>query len=196
MLANDTEPWADNCTISKYAYESSVDNANRPCIEIISGVVSNKSNPPWASGKVHYQEIRLYPPYKYSQGMFMNVFCDCDCESWKYRNEVAMSVKGSAVINYSNGKAPIIRNPRETPSACKHIVAVLKDTLERFKANEDIYWDARSIEKNVAKDKKLIQRMPGKLTKSKLESVIDIHQIIDTILDEGYDINRVMRMMY
>lgn len=113
-----------------------------------------------------------------------------------FRREVVLNTFGSSDVNYSNGKQPNIRNPRRIPGSCKHCVAVLKDVLERFKANEDIYWDARTIEKKVARNRSLLARMPGKPSKSRLESTHMIDHIIDTILDEGYDSDTIVKLMF
>ena len=53
----------------------------------------------------------------------------CDCENYKYVWEVALMKQKSAVKCYSNGKKPVITNPRMKPGICKHLVAALKVTM-------------------------------------------------------------------
>lgn len=53
----------------------------------------------------------------------------CDCENYKYVWEVALIRQKSAVKCYSNGKKPLITNPRMKPGICKHLVAALKLTM-------------------------------------------------------------------
>lgn len=48
----------------------------------------------------------------------------CNCESFKYRSEVALKKKWNAArVRLSNGKDPVITNPQMEPLICKHLIA-------------------------------------------------------------------------
>lgn len=55
---------------------------------------------------------------------------ECDCEWFLYVCEVALNSYGAAEIKYSNGKWPVITNPRGIPLLCKHLYTHLYETLE------------------------------------------------------------------
>jgi hypothetical protein len=48
----------------------------------------------------------------------------CSCEHFLFTCEYALAKYGSSSIISSNGKPPVITNPRLLPVVCKHIVAV------------------------------------------------------------------------
>lgn len=54
----------------------------------------------------------------------------CACEDHRYVWEHALNFHGAAEILYSNGDPAKIRNPRNIPGCCKHIVKTF-DTLVR-----------------------------------------------------------------
>ncbi len=55
-----------------------------------------------------------------------HVWMRCSCEYFLYHCEVADHGTNNADIKYSNGRAPVITNPREIPHCCKHIIAALR----------------------------------------------------------------------
>lgn len=61
----------------------------------------------------------------YGKGANAHVAVSCDCEYFLYHCEVADQRKGSAEIEYSNGRWPKITNPRGVAHLCKHIVACI-----------------------------------------------------------------------
>jgi len=52
------------------------------------------------------------------------VWVSCSCPYWLFYCEVAVASAGSSNVIYSNGKAPIVRNPGNVPYLCKHIYLV------------------------------------------------------------------------
>lgn len=55
---------------------------------------------------------------------YVKVSCTCDF-FWAH-SEVALHKQGAADIHFSNGKDPVVRNPKMIPYVCKHLVKVLK----------------------------------------------------------------------
>lgn len=60
------------------------------------------------------------------KGPTSKIWASCSCPYYLYHVEVALTKRGSADINYSNGQLPKITNPRLVSHACKHIVAALQ----------------------------------------------------------------------
>lgn len=54
------------------------------------------------------------------KGRQATVVLSCSCPDFLYRHEVALTKKGGAEVNYSNGNLPKIRNPRMRYTCCKH----------------------------------------------------------------------------
>lgn len=56
----------------------------------------------------------------------------CTCEAHVFGGgEYALWKRGAADIKYGNGEAPTIRNPKNVPWACKHLVRVLAGIIRR-----------------------------------------------------------------
>lgn len=53
------------------------------------------------------------------------VLVSCSCPDFKFVWEVALNKQGAAIIQYSNGALPEIRNPLMIPGACKHLAAFM-----------------------------------------------------------------------
>jgi len=51
------------------------------------------------------------------------ITCGCSCPDYKFRWETANHRQNASQILFSNGEAPIMTNPRELPSLCKHLAA-------------------------------------------------------------------------
>jgi hypothetical protein len=47
----------------------------------------------------------------------------CSCPYFLYYVEVALTRHGSSSVYYSNGRYPMIRNPKLRPYLCKHLIA-------------------------------------------------------------------------
>ncbi len=70
---------------------------------------------------IYTTSIRLVKP------QFKFVKIDCTCKYHPYWGaEVGLWMRTAADVIRSNGKAPRVRNPRLTPYACKHAVALIK----------------------------------------------------------------------
>lgn len=57
----------------------------------------------------------------------------CSCDDFKYTWEYALTKRGSAVAEYSNGEPPVDRNPSLVPGGCKHIYAMASQLIEAGK---------------------------------------------------------------
>lgn len=63
-----------------------------------------------------------------------HVEMSCSCPDFKYRAEFALTNKGAATIEYSNGLPPVITNPMMIPYCCRHLVklsAVASETIQK-----------------------------------------------------------------
>jgi len=60
----------------------------------------------------------------------------CSCPSFLYRLEVALSKHGSSDVYYSNGRYPMIRNPKLRPYLCKHLMVSLSGAVNELKARK------------------------------------------------------------
>ena len=201
--ARDTEQLADLCVVTKYRFKESKDNVNRPCVVINSGVYNPPPDPRWASGNTHYQEVRLYPPFSKQNGLFAYAYVDCDCKDWLYRKEVATSIKGSTVVNYSDGTLPDITNPKRIAGSCKHVVAVLNHYLgdmATLKLGKQIEKNAKSGtygKVTLPADSEKYQKMKAARFKKETnkESIDDgTDDLIEMVLD-GSDADYLMRII-
>ena len=57
------------------------------------------------------------------------VHAQCSCERYLYMWEFANATHNAARIFYGNGDAPVIRNPRQIPGLCKHLVALVEQII-------------------------------------------------------------------
>lgn len=62
----------------------------------------------------------------------LNCKVTCSCPDFMFMWEVALNNKGAADIDYSNGAAPIMKNPRMVPGVCKHTVALYQRILPQL----------------------------------------------------------------
>jgi hypothetical protein len=56
----------------------------------------------------------------------LHVKVSCSCEDNMFMYEVANHYKDAADIEYSNGDAPNIKNPKHNPGMCKHLIALFE----------------------------------------------------------------------
>ncbi|BAG41676.1 hypothetical protein [Ralstonia phage phiRSL1] len=54
----------------------------------------------------------------------LHVHVSCSCADMLYRWEVALTSKGAAEIEYSNGDLPTTTNPQLKVMCCKHVLAL------------------------------------------------------------------------
>lgn len=59
----------------------------------------------------------------------LHVNVSCSCSDFLYRWETALSYKGAAEIEYSDGSPPDNTNPQYKAATCKHIVALYEKKL-------------------------------------------------------------------
>ncbi len=56
----------------------------------------------------------------------LHVHFSCSCLDLCFRFEFSNEKKNAGIIEYSNGEAPIVTNPKMLPSLCKHGVALVE----------------------------------------------------------------------
>jgi hypothetical protein len=59
----------------------------------------------------------------------LHVNVSCSCDDFKYRWETALSYKGAAEIEYSDGSPPDSTNPQLRTATCKHLYALWQKKL-------------------------------------------------------------------
>jgi hypothetical protein len=124
------------CQLLDFKASEDEDSLARPYCHIIAHVKNEPSSAvPWATGRHHEQELRLYPPF----GQRSPVWMSCSCESFLFVSEVALTLQGNSSIIHSNGKLPNITNPLKIPSACKHMIKVLERTMRDRQVQKIIF---------------------------------------------------------
>jgi hypothetical protein len=83
-----------------------------------------------SNGHAHLCSIR--PLGKKFLTMNEDVVVSCDCENFKFVDEVALWKTNASEARYSNGALPKITNPAMRKKLCKHLVAVIEDFEERI----------------------------------------------------------------
>lgn len=81
-------------------------------------------------------ERKNYQPNQYVSiveihGRYVVVGCSCD-DFWAVW-EVALSARGAARVEYSNGERPDNKNPKMVPGCCKHLHRLLSRLIEKGK---------------------------------------------------------------
>lgn len=93
--------------------------------------------------------IEIYPT-EVSENKFKlpdhnsGAFVKCSCPFFLFNAEYALARAGSSEIDYSNGKRPVIKNPKETPMLCKHLYAAMPEAL---KAAQDTFKKSKKYVK-------------------------------------------------
>lgn len=90
-----------------------------------SSTTSQGKAKPKGSSNTYVSTIEVLPSSK--------VIVSCSCQDFMYTWEVALSLKGAARIEYSNGDQPNEKNPRNVPGACKHLVAIGQSLIDKGK---------------------------------------------------------------
>lgn len=70
--------------------------------------------------------VRFYGPLNVNT----RVWCSCSCPYFLYHCEVALTLRGSSSIIFSNGKMPNQTNPRRIPYVCKHVIVAFALALK------------------------------------------------------------------
>jgi hypothetical protein len=74
------------------------------------GLISDKK------ANLYLTTVEVYPKKQ--------VIVSCSCDDFMYTWEVALSMKGAARIEFSNGEMPDERNPLKIAGCCGHIYAL------------------------------------------------------------------------
>lgn len=61
----------------------------------------------------HYKRVKGYQRQS-------TIVMSCSCPDFKYRHEVALTLRGGSFYKYSNSQRPRITNPRLRRTCCKH----------------------------------------------------------------------------
>lgn len=84
----------------------------------------------------HKGERKDYRPNDYVSTIEIhgrNVVLSCSCDDFWAVWEVALSSRGAARIEYSNGERPLEKNPLMIPGCCKHLYALGNKLVEKNK---------------------------------------------------------------
>lgn len=100
--------------------------------------------------------IKLYGPLD-KPLLQKKIWVHCSCEWFTYFCEYALAKKKSSTIINSNGKPPVIKNPRQWPYVCKHIIRVFEKLPKvKFKkpksvkpTQEDINFFLKELDKYI-----------------------------------------------
>jgi hypothetical protein len=88
----------------------------------------------------------------YTKNLQSTVWVHCDCDYFKYFLEYSMAVKGASDHLDAFRQPPVEKNPQMLPGACKHILAILDDSLRRTRQfakldkNRDLELEEADIE--------------------------------------------------
>jgi hypothetical protein len=67
----------------------------------------------------------------YTKNLQSTVWVSCQCDHFKYTYEYAMTQRGASDNIYAWQQPPVEKNPHMLPGCCKHILAILDDSLRR-----------------------------------------------------------------
>lgn len=118
--------------------------------------------------KSHRERLRGRGPYAMLAKLYFDdedgkkmqnpkCFIHCSCDDFKFRSEVALAIRGSSAIVYSNGMMPKITNPNSVPHVCKHSLAFLEKCVAYLARNKDI--PASKTPKAIKSDRELIESL-------------------------------------
>lgn len=109
---------AKACVLVQFTVVEDFDDLNRPHAYIMAGV---SCSPPKGTGKIHKVEARLYNPF----GKTSPTWVSCDCGNFRYTWEEALTDQQSSSDRYVGGPNKHVRNPKNIPALCKHLVRLL-----------------------------------------------------------------------
>ena len=115
LTPNNIRKNAGHCRTRVVRSIETKDDDGFDCKQVFLQSISPK---PYGSGKRRNIIIRLYgdDPDQNSRAVVW-----CPCEYFLYFLEVADTIKASSFLLNSNGKLPVIRNPKTIPYLCKHL---------------------------------------------------------------------------
>jgi len=110
--------------------------------------------------------LRYYSPKKFGRGFGkglvlsypddnMEVWVSCTCPYHKFYVEFALAKHKSSSILYSNGKPPVIKNPRYSPFICKHTILAVQTAVKDYaRLNKEKKLQQKLNVKNIMDTKK------------------------------------------
>lgn len=87
--------------------------------------------------KVYYDVVIEFYPTEMNRDVFKKpsidnpVWVKCSCPYFLFNCEYALAKHGSSEIDYSNGKPPVVTNPRMIPMLCKHLFKGADEAVKR-----------------------------------------------------------------
>jgi hypothetical protein len=102
-------------------------------------------------GPVHIVEFRLYGDDNFTTKAWVS----CSCPYFKFTAEVSLYKKDSSDIIFSNGADPNIKNPRQIPIVCKHILAAIRAGVVKRPVTKSLVKEQLEYEKKEKKRKEL-----------------------------------------
>lgn len=67
------------------------------------------------------------------KGLKSSIWVHCTCDHFKFNLEYVLAQLGASELVFSWNQPPHVRNPEYVPYACKHIIGVVDDALNRAK---------------------------------------------------------------
>jgi len=150
---------AKACSLVTFDVTEDFDDLNRPHAYIMAGVVCS---PPKGSGKIHKVEARLYNPF----GKTSPTWVSCDCGNFRYTWEEALTPQHSSSDRYVEGPNKHVRNPRNIPAICKHLVRLLAYATRSAKVRKVLYQTPSlkqlGLKPNVMKQRGIPETYPAR----------------------------------
>lgn len=117
----------------------------------------------------------------YTKNLQSTVWVSCQCDHFKYTYEYAMASRGASDNIYAWKQPPVEKNPHMLPGCCKHILAILDDSLRRTRQfakldkNKDLEVEDTDIdgipeEKTSPKDRPSINKLPNQRSDNPADS--------------------------
>jgi hypothetical protein len=150
---------AKDCAFVNFSVVEDFDDLNRPHAYIMAQVICT---PPKGSGTVHKVEARLYNPF----GKTSPTWVSCGCGNFRYTWEEALVPTHSSSDRYVGGPNKHVRNPRNIPALCKHLVRVLTYATRSAKVRKVLFQTPTlkqlGLRKPVMKQRGIPQSYPEK----------------------------------
>lgn len=105
------------------------------------------------------------------KGLKSTIWVHCTCDYFKFNVEYVLAQLGASELVFSWNQPPHIRNPKNIPHACKHILLVVDDALNRAKqfGKKDLETELQDVdvdeielsdfEKKKLEDKKRFEKL-------------------------------------
>jgi hypothetical protein len=75
--------------------------------------------------RLHAVTLKMPKGFEGTLSSCRDVKIDCDCERYTFVWNFALNEHGAAIKDRTNGEAPVITNPNNTPGCCKHSLVAI-----------------------------------------------------------------------